>query len=98
MDLVATFLGFRATQCRRAAGRRILIGLKMTQIIKSKDVIENYEFVPLPVGNGICIVAMKVDANGVRRVGDVAIEMSLREAADLAQNIIELLDRTDQGV
>jgi hypothetical protein len=70
----------------------------VTQLIKSKDVIENYEFIPLPVANGICIVAMKVDANGVRRVGDVAIEMSLREAADLAKNICDILDLANEGV
>lgn len=75
-----------------------MIERKVTQIIKSKDIIDNFEFVPLPTGAGICIVAMKVDGNGVRRLGDVAIEMSLREAVELAQNILDLLDRTEQGV
>ncbi len=69
-----------------------------TTLIKSKDVAESFEFVPLPTPSGICIVAMRVDSQGVRRVSDFALEMSPREALTLAKSISDLLADQTQAV
>ena len=62
-----------------------------TTLIKSKDVAESYEFQALPTPGGICIVALRVDNKGIRRLGDFALELSPKEAVTLAKQICDLL-------
>ncbi len=69
-----------------------------TTLIKSKDVAESFEFVPLPTPSGVCIVALRVDAQGVRRVSDFALEMSATEAVALAKGICDLMAAQHQAV
>lgn len=69
-----------------------------TTLIKSKDVSESFEFQALPTPGGICIVALRIDNKGVRRLGDFALEMSPAEAVSLAKNICDLLADQHQAV
>lgn len=69
-----------------------------TTLIKSKDVAESFEFVPLPTPSGIVIVAMRIDSKGVRRLSDFALEMSPAEAVALAKNICDLLAESELAV
>jgi hypothetical protein len=69
-----------------------------TTLIKSKDVAESYEFAALPSPSGIVVVALRVDAQGVRRVSDFALEMSPVEALTLAKSISDLLAAQHQAV
>ena len=69
-----------------------------TTLIKSKDVAESYEFVPMPTPNGIVIVAMRIDSKGVRRLSDFALEMSPKEALTLAKSLCDLLADQTQAV
>lgn len=69
-----------------------------TTLIKSKDVAESFEFQALPTPGGICVVALRVDSKGVRRLGDFALEMSPAEAVALAKQICDLLAETELAV
>jgi hypothetical protein len=69
-----------------------------TTLIKSKDVAESYEFQALPTPGGICIVALRVDNKGIRRLGDFALELSPKEAVTLAKQICDLLADQTQAV
>jgi hypothetical protein len=69
-----------------------------TTLIKSKDVAESFEFVPLPTPAGIVIVAMRIDSKGVRRLSDFALEMSPSEAVTLAKSICDLLAESELAV
>ena len=69
-----------------------------TTLIKSKDVAESYEFQALPTPGGICIVALRVDNKGIRRLGDFALELSPKEAVALAKQICDLLADQTQAV
>jgi hypothetical protein len=62
-------------------------------LVRSKGVTDaaNFEFKALPTPSGICLVALTIDASGVRRVGSFALEMSALEALELAREITELV-------
>jgi hypothetical protein len=62
-------------------------------LVRSKAVNNesHFEFKAMPTPSGVCLVALTIDASGVRRVGSFALEMSALEALELAREITELV-------